>query len=94
MSDDDALDSVDTEDTEEHIYNPRNLKGLRNLRSHTSSNQDLDQNNSFLRRSQRNKSQTYDNLNTSWIFGKCFIFCQELNNDNLFRPLHKYHLLL
>ncbi|XP_011505314.1 PREDICTED: ATPase family AAA domain-containing protein 2-like isoform X2 [Ceratosolen solmsi marchali] len=69
MSDDDALDSVDTEDTEEDIFNPHSLKGLRTLRSQTNSNQDLDQNSSIVRRSTRNKSQTYDNLNTSWIFG-------------------------
>jgi hypothetical protein len=69
MLDDDALDSVETEDTEDDIFNPHSLKGLRTLRSQTSSNQDLDQNNSIVRRSTRNKSQTYDNLNTSWIFG-------------------------
>lgn len=69
---DDAMDSMDAEDTEEEIFeNPRkaHLQGLRTLRSHTTPNQELDKNNSRVRRSTRNKSQTYDNLNTSWIFG-------------------------
>ncbi|XP_031785660.1 ATPase family AAA domain-containing protein 2 isoform X2 [Nasonia vitripennis] len=69
---DDAMDSMDAEDTEEEIFeNPRkaHLQGIRTLRSHTTPNQDLDKNNSRVRRSTRNKSQTYDNLNTSWIFG-------------------------
>ncbi|XP_058809899.1 ATPase family AAA domain-containing protein 2-like [Phymastichus coffea] len=69
MTDDDALDSMDTEDTEGEIFNPHMLKGPRTLRSHSTSNQDLDQSSSIVRRSTRNKSQTYDNLNTSWIFG-------------------------
>lgn len=72
MSDDDAPDSVDTEDTEEEIYTLRHKKDLKNTRSNnstTNSNQNLDQNSSIVRRSTRNKSQTYDNLNCSWIFG-------------------------
>lgn len=72
MSDDDAPDSVDTEDSDEEIYTSRRGRGLRNTRSNnstTNSNQNLDQNSSIVRRSTRNKSQTYDNLNCSWIFG-------------------------
>lgn len=74
MTDDDALDSMDTEDTEEEMFNPRKSKGPRTLRSQSTSTQQLDQNNSIVRRSTRNKSQTYDNLNTSWIFGKLWKF--------------------
>ncbi|TGZ56172.1 ATPase family AAA domain-containing protein 2 [Temnothorax longispinosus] len=76
MSDDDpALDSMDTE---EEIFVPRNhsleatvrrSKSLRKLRSHSGSNSHLTRNNLSVRRSTRNRMQTYDNLNTSWILG-------------------------
>ncbi|XP_071565954.1 ATPase family AAA domain-containing protein 2 [Temnothorax nylanderi] len=76
MSDDDpALDSMDTE---EEIFVPRNhsleanvrrSKSLRKLRSHSGSNSHITRNNLSVRRSTRNRMQTYDNLNTSWILG-------------------------
>ncbi|XP_067215423.1 ATPase family AAA domain-containing protein 2-like isoform X1 [Linepithema humile] len=76
MSDDDA--ALDSMDTEEEIFVPRNRsldsnvrrsKSLRKLRSHSNSNSPLTRNNLSVRRSTRNRMQTYDNLNTSWILG-------------------------
>ncbi|KYM86428.1 ATPase family AAA domain-containing protein 2, partial [Atta colombica] len=70
-----ALDSMDTE---EEIFSPRNHsldsnvrrpKSLRKLRSHSGSNSHITRNNLSVRRSTRNRMQTYDNLNTSWILG-------------------------
>ncbi|KAL0128837.1 hypothetical protein PUN28_003901 [Cardiocondyla obscurior] len=76
MSDDGvALDSMDTE---EEIFVPRkhslesNIRrsdSLRKLRSHSGSNSHITRNNLSVRRSTRNRMQTYDNLNTSWILG-------------------------
>lgn len=77
MSDDDAaLDSMDTEDD---VFNPRNrtldsvrkVKTLRTLRSHshTGTTTHITRNNLSVRRSTRNRMQTYDNLNTTWILG-------------------------
>lgn len=67
MSDEDALDSVDTEDTEEDIFRPRRRRLHKSLNRNSSQNL---QHNDSIRRSTRNKSQTYDNLNPSWIFGE------------------------
>ncbi|XP_072746443.1 ATPase family AAA domain-containing protein 2 isoform X1 [Anoplolepis gracilipes] len=76
MSDDDA--ALDSMDTEEEIFAPRNRslesnvrrpKSLRKLRSHSGSNSHIINNNLSVRRSTRNRMQTYDNLNTSWILG-------------------------
>lgn len=76
MSDDDA--ALDSMDTEEEIFAPRNHsldsnvrrpKSLRKLRSHSGSNSHINRNNLSVRRSTRNRMQTYDNLNTSWILG-------------------------
>ncbi|KAL6257281.1 hypothetical protein P5V15_012209 [Pogonomyrmex californicus] len=76
MSDDDA--ALDSMDTEEEIFAPRNHslesnvrrpKSLRKLRSHSGSNSHITRNNLSVRRSTRNRMQTYDNLNTSWILG-------------------------
>ncbi|KMQ96499.1 atpase family aaa domain-containing protein 2b [Lasius niger] len=74
MSDDDA--ALDSMDTEEEIFAPRSLessvrrpKSLRKLRSHSGSNSHITRNNLSVRRSTRNRMQTYDNLNTSWILG-------------------------
>ncbi|KAG5330467.1 ATAD2 protein, partial [Acromyrmex heyeri] len=75
LDDDAALDSMDTE---EEIFSPRNHsldsnvrrpKSLRKLRSHSGSNSHITRNNLSVRRSTRNRMQTYDNLNTSWILG-------------------------
>ncbi|XP_015179845.1 PREDICTED: ATPase family AAA domain-containing protein 2-like isoform X1 [Polistes dominula] len=72
MSDDDvALDSMDTE---EDIFNAnpvRRAKTLRTLRSHShgSTSTHITRSNLSVRRSTRNRMQTYDNLNTSWILG-------------------------
>lgn len=74
MSDDDA--ALDSMDTEEEIFNRtletnvRRSKSLRKLRSHSGSNSHITRNNLSVRRSTRNRMQTYDNLNTSWILGK------------------------
>lgn len=74
MSDDDA--ALDSMDTEEEIFCPRTRslesnvrrsKSLRKLRSHSGSTSHI--NNLSVRRSTRNRMQTYDNLNTSWILG-------------------------
>ncbi|XP_019698799.1 ATPase family AAA domain-containing protein 2 isoform X1 [Harpegnathos saltator] len=71
MSDDDA--ALDSMDTEEEIFCPRTRslesnvrrsKNLRKLRSHSGSTSHIS-----VRRSTRNRMQTYDNLNTSWILG-------------------------
>lgn len=78
MSDDDA--TIDSMDSEEDIFsthnrnglsnNVRRSKNLRTLRSHSSNNTPrITRNNSKVRRSTRNRMQTYDNLNTSWILG-------------------------
>ncbi|XP_047347305.1 ATPase family AAA domain-containing protein 2-like isoform X1 [Vespa velutina] len=73
MSDDDA--TLDSMDTEEDIFNPhsdsvRRAKSLRTLRSHShSTSSHMTRNNLSVRRSTRNRMQTYDNLNTSWILG-------------------------
>ncbi|XP_076748821.1 ATPase family AAA domain-containing protein 2B-like isoform X1 [Xylocopa sonorina] len=76
MSDDDA--ALDSMDTEEDIfsqrnrrlgYNTRRVKCLRTLRSHSNSSSHISMNNLSVRRSTRNRMQTYDNLNTSWILG-------------------------
>ncbi|CAK9825447.1 ATPase family AAA domain-containing protein 2 [Anthophora retusa] len=76
MSDDDA--ALDSMDTEEDIFCPRNrnlgsnarrVKSLRTLRSHSNSTSHISMNNLSVRRSTRNRMQTYDNLNTSWILG-------------------------
>ncbi|XP_076622694.1 ATPase family AAA domain-containing protein 2B isoform X2 [Colletes latitarsis] len=76
MSDDDA--ALDSMDTEEDIFSPRSrrlsssarrVQSLRTLRSHSNSNSHISMNNSSVRRSTRNRMQTYDNLNTSWILG-------------------------
>ncbi|KAG7204576.1 hypothetical protein KM043_004999 [Ampulex compressa] len=76
MSDDDA--ALDSMDTEEDIFTPRNrslgssarkVKSLRTLRSHSVATSHLSINNLSVRRSTRNRMQTYDNLNTSWILG-------------------------
>jgi len=83
MSDDDA--ALDSMDTEEEIFTSRNRnlesnvrrsKSLRKLRSHSSSNSHITRNNLSVRRSTRNRMQTYDNLNTSWILGtmSCLYF--------------------
>lgn len=89
MSDDDA--ALDSMDTEEDIFCPRTRslesnvrrsKSLRKLRSHSGSASHITRNNLSVRRSTRNRMQTYDNLNTSWILGKmgqiqwiiCFIY--------------------
>lgn len=75
MSDDDAaLDSMDTEEeifaSRKHLEsNVRRPKSLRKLRSHSGSNSHITRNNLSVRRSTRNRMQTYDNLNTSWILG-------------------------
>ncbi|KAH0540202.1 ATPase family AAA domain-containing protein 2-like isoform X2 [Cotesia glomerata] len=76
MSDDDiAMDSIDTD---EDIFsshnstlrnNVRRSKNARTLRSHSSNNSLITRNNLSVRRSTRNRMQTYDNLNTSWILG-------------------------
>lgn len=66
----DTMESVETEDTEEDIYVARNKQSPRTLRSRNIINQAKDQNNAMVRRSTRNKSQKYDNLNPSWIIGK------------------------
>ncbi|XP_033327790.1 ATPase family AAA domain-containing protein 2 isoform X1 [Megalopta genalis] len=76
MSDDDA--ALDSMDTEEDIFIPRSrnlgsnarrVKSLRTLRSHSNTNSHISMNNLSVRRSTRNRMQTYDNLNTSWILG-------------------------
>lgn len=77
MSDDDA--ALDSMDTEEDIFCPptrglsssnvRRSKSLRKLRSHSGSTSHITRNNLSVRRSTRNRMQTYDNLNTSWILG-------------------------
>ncbi|KAK2577983.1 hypothetical protein KPH14_008415 [Odynerus spinipes] len=77
MSDDDA--TLDSMDIEEDVFNPhshsldtvRKVKTLRTLRSHSHSGTTahLTRNNLSVRRSTRNRMQTYDNLNTSWILG-------------------------
>lgn len=78
MTDDEG--SMDSMDTEEDIFSGRNrrsgsssvrrMKNLRTLRSHSGSAQHIDRNNqSSVRRSTRNRMQTYDNLNTSWLLG-------------------------
>ncbi|XP_015588936.1 ATPase family AAA domain-containing protein 2 isoform X2 [Cephus cinctus] len=76
MSDDDA--TLDSMDTEEDIFSPRSRrlsatvrrdKSLRTLRSHSVVGAHIDRNNLSVRRSTRNRMQTYDNLNTSWILG-------------------------
>ncbi|XP_076249448.1 uncharacterized protein LOC143188854 isoform X2 [Calliopsis andreniformis] len=76
MSDDDA--ALDSMDTEEDLFSPRNrslgssagrVKSLRTLRSHSNSASHISMNNLSVRRSTRNRMQTYDNLNTSWILG-------------------------
>ncbi|KAK0178077.1 hypothetical protein PV328_002058 [Microctonus aethiopoides] len=78
MSDDDA--TIDSMDSDEDIFsthnrnglsnNVRRSKNLRTLRSHSSNNTPrITRNNSKVRRSGRNRMQTYDNLNTSWILG-------------------------
>lgn len=81
MSDDDA--ALDSMDTEEEIFAPcnrslesnvRRPKSLRKLRSHSSSNSHIINNNLSVRRSTRNRMQTYDNLNTSWILGINYIY--------------------
>jgi len=74
MSDDDvALDSMDTEEeiftSRNHLDSNRRPKSLRKLRSHSGSNSHITRNNLSVRRSTRNRMQTYDNLNTSWILG-------------------------
>lgn len=80
MSDDDA--ALDSMDTEEEIFASRNRslesnvrrpKSLRKLRSHSGSNSHIINNNLSVRRSTRNRMQTYDNLNTSWILGISYI---------------------
>jgi len=81
MSDDDA--ALDSMDTEEEIFpcnhsldsNVRRPKSLRKLRSHSSSNSHITRNNLSVRRSTRNRMQTYDNLNTSWILGTTEQLC-------------------
>lgn len=79
MSDDDA--ALDSMDTEEDIFSPRNrtlgtiarrVKSLRTLRSQSNSTSHISINNSSVRRSTRNRMQTYDNLNTSWLLGKAY----------------------
>lgn len=81
MSDDDA--ALDSMDTEEDIFSQRNrrlssnarrVKSLRTLRSHSNSNSHISMNNLSVRRSTRNRMQTYDNLNTSWILGKKYFY--------------------
>lgn len=73
MSDDDA--ALDSMDTEEEMFAPhldskvRRPKNLRKLRSHSGSNAHITRSNLSVRRSTRNRMQTYDNLNTSWILG-------------------------
>ncbi|XP_066590980.1 ATPase family AAA domain-containing protein 2-like isoform X2 [Prorops nasuta] len=78
MSDDDA--ALDSMDTEEDFFSPRKCnistvvrrsKSLRTLRSHSGGNNTshITRNNLSVRRSTRNRMQTYDNLNTSWILG-------------------------
>lgn len=76
MSDDDA--AMDSMDTEEDLFSPcnrsletnvRRVSSLRKLRSHSRSAPHMTRNNSSVRRSTRNRMQTYDNLNTSWILG-------------------------
>ncbi|XP_076665616.1 ATPase family AAA domain-containing protein 2B-like isoform X3 [Andrena cerasifolii] len=76
MSDDDAaLDSMDTEEdifsgrTRSLSSNARRVKSLRTLRSHSNTTRHISMNNLSVRRSTRNRMQTYDNLNTSWILG-------------------------
>jgi len=81
MSDDDA--ALDSMDTEEEIFasrnrnldsNVRRSKSLRKLRSHSNSNSHITRNNLSVRRSTRNRMQTYDNLNTSWILGTIMFY--------------------
>ncbi|XP_046418584.1 ATPase family AAA domain-containing protein 2-like isoform X1 [Neodiprion fabricii] len=76
MSDDEV--TMDSMDTEEDIFTPRSRslgsvarksKSLRTLRSRVPSSPLLNRNVSSVRRSTRNRMQTYDNLNTSWILG-------------------------
>ncbi|XP_011867387.1 PREDICTED: ATPase family AAA domain-containing protein 2-like isoform X2 [Vollenhovia emeryi] len=76
MTDDDT--TADSMDTEEEMFAPRSHslessvrrpKSLRKLRSHSRSNSHLARSNLSVRRSTRNRMQTYDNLNTSWILG-------------------------
>ncbi|KYN39328.1 ATPase family AAA domain-containing protein 2 [Trachymyrmex septentrionalis] len=74
LDDDAALDSMDTEEeifSRKHSLdsNVRRPKSLRKLRSHSGSNSHITRNNLSVRRSTRNRMQTYDNLNTSWILG-------------------------
>ncbi|KAL7298439.1 hypothetical protein TKK_0008227 [Trichogramma kaykai] len=72
MSQEEAVDSMDTEDSdEEEIFDGRHLrKSLRSsLRSQNHSAQESHSNNLNIRRSTRKKLQTYENLNSSWIFG-------------------------
>ncbi|XP_048505295.1 ATPase family AAA domain-containing protein 2-like isoform X2 [Athalia rosae] len=76
MSDDEA--TMDSMDTEEDIFTPRTRslgstarksKSIRNLRSHPMNGAHMNRSNCSVRRSTRNRMQTYDNLNTSWILG-------------------------
>ncbi|XP_034943893.1 ATPase family AAA domain-containing protein 2-like [Chelonus insularis] len=75
MSDDDiAMDSVDSDEdifsTHNRSHNDaRRSKPLRTLRSHSNNKSHITRNNLSVRRSTRNRMQTYDNLNTSWILG-------------------------
>lgn len=66
----DTMDSIDTEDQdteEDRIFSSR-TRGLKSRNLRSLNTREKDQSNS-VRRSTRNKSQTYDNLNASWIFG-------------------------
>ena len=78
MTDDEA--TMDSMDTEEDLFSPRGrnsigasvrrTKSLRTLRSHASTSPHIAaRHNLSVRRSTRNRMQTYDNLNTSWILG-------------------------
>lgn len=79
MSDDDvALGLGDSMDSDEDIFSTHNrrhgptgrrCKNSRTLRSHAGSSPHISANNLSVRRSTRNRMQTYDNLNTSWILG-------------------------
>ncbi|XP_057323469.1 ATPase family AAA domain-containing protein 2-like isoform X2 [Microplitis mediator] len=76
MSDDDiAMDSIDSDEDIFSAHNSslrnnvRRSKSARTLRSHSSNNSLIARNNLSVRRSTRNRMQTYDNLNTSWILG-------------------------
>ena len=79
MSEDDvAVGLGDSMDSDEDIFsahgrrhgsNVRRSKSLRTLRSHSGGGTHVPGNNLSVRRSTRNRMQTYDNLNTSWILG-------------------------